>query len=126
MSGHLRENLRRGETWIRGLYMLLFGAAFYVAELVLAAVAIFQFLARLITGGVNRRLQAFGANLASWLREVTAFLTYASEDKPFPIGPWPGSDEPRDDGGPLGPGTAGTVTAEPADGEDPDAGTGAR
>jgi hypothetical protein len=86
--------------------MLLFAVLFNVAEVVLAAVAIFQLLAQLLTGGVNRRLQAFGANLAAYLHEITAFLTYASEDKPFPIGPWPGSGESAATrNGPLGPGT---------------------
>jgi hypothetical protein len=106
MTTSLRENLGRGGTWIRGLYMLLFAVLFNVAEIVLAAVAIFQFLAQLITGGVNRRLQAFGANLAAYLQETSAFLTYASEDKPFPIGPWPGAgDQTGAPTGPLGPGT---------------------
>lgn len=108
MSTNLKDNLGRGGTWIRGLYMLLFAVLFNVAEIVLAAVAVFQFLAQLVTGGVNRRLQTFGANLAAYLQETTAFLTYASEDRPFPIGPWPGSgDKGEDQPGPLGPGTEG-------------------
>jgi hypothetical protein len=108
MSTHLKDNLGRGGTWIRGLYMLLFAVLFNVAEIVLAAVAVFQFLAQLVTGGVNRRLQTFGANLAAYLQETTAFLTYASDDKPFPIGPWPGSGDRADrQPGPLGPGTEG-------------------
>ena len=106
MSTHLKDNLGRGATWIRGLYMLLFAVLFNVAEFVLAAVAVFQFLAQLITGGVNRRLQSFGANLAAYVQEMTAFLTYASEDRPFPVGPWPGSSEKAErQPGPLGPGT---------------------
>jgi len=108
MSSHLPENLSRGSTWIRGLYMLLFAVLFNVAEFVLAAVAIFQFLAHLLTGGVNSRLQTFGANLAAYLQETSAFLTYTDEAKPFPIGPWPGSgDKAGAPAGPLGPGTEG-------------------
>lgn len=120
MSTNVRENLGRGGTWIRGLYMLLFAVLFNVAEIVLAAVAIFQFLAQLVTGGVNRRLQTFGGNLAAYLQETTAFLTYASEERPFPIGPWPGSGDKSDAGtGPLGPGTEG-AEADPEAGTEPE------
>lgn len=112
MSTHIPENLGRGGTWIRGLYMLLFAVLFNVAEFVLAAVAVFQFLAQLLTGGVNRRLQTFGGNLAAYLQETTAFLTYASEERPFPIGPWPGSgDKAGSQPGPLGPGTEGSESS---------------
>lgn len=107
MSGDLRENLGRGATWLRGLYMLLFAVVFNLAELVLAAVAVFQFLAQLLTGGSNRRLRAFGAHLGEYLRELTDFLAYAEEAKPFPFGPWPGSDaaDETEATGPMGPGT---------------------
>jgi len=125
MSSNLKTNLGRGSTWIRGLYMLLFAVLFNVAEIVLAAVAIFQFLANLVTGGVNRRLQTFGTNLAAYLQATSAFLTYASEDKPFPIGPWPGTgDKAGAPTGPLGPGTEGVET-EPGD-DDTDTASGLR
>ncbi len=112
----LQANLSRGATWIRGLYMLLFAILFNIAELVLAAVAIFQFLAQLLTGGVNRRLQGFGANLAEYLRQVADFLTYAGETKPFPFGRWPGPVAEGENGseGPMGPGTGGEPNREPA------------
>lgn len=116
MRTEVWDNLRRGPTWIRGLYMVLFAVLFNVAEIVLAAVAIFQFLAQLATGGVNRRLQAFGGNLAAYLQEIIAFLTYASDDKPFPVGPWPGSGDRADArSGPLGPGTEAPETGDEPD-----------
>lgn len=108
MSSGLRANLTRGATWIRGLYMLLYAVLFYLAEFVLAAVAIFQFLAQLLTGGVNQRVQRFGDQLATYLRDIGAFLAYSTAHKPWPIGPWPGAAEPETaEGGPLGPGTEG-------------------
>lgn len=120
MSVDLRANLTRGSTWIRGLYMLLFAILFNVGELVLAAVAVFQFLAHLITGGVNSRLQGFGDNLAAYLRETAAFLTYSAEHKPFPFGAWPGSAETEaEEPGPMGPGTAPKEASSP-DADDPE------
>ena len=116
MSSGLRENLTRGSTWLRGLYMLLFAVLFNIAEIVLAAVAVFQFLAQLLTGGVNQRVQNFGDQLATYLREMGAFLAYTTSHKPFPFGPWPGTREPdAAEGGPMGPGTE--PTEEPASAE---------
>ncbi|MFA9461703.1 DUF4389 domain-containing protein [Thiohalorhabdus methylotrophus] len=93
MSSEIRRNLSSGATWLRGLYMLLFAVIFNLAELVLAAVALFQFAAHLLSGAPNQRLRDFGDNLARYLREMAAFLTYSSEIKPFPFSPWPGNGE---------------------------------
>ncbi|SCY55899.1 DUF4389 domain-containing protein [Thiohalorhabdus denitrificans] len=93
MSPEVRKNVSRGATWIRGLYMLLFALIFNLAELVLAAVALFQFAAHLLAGKPNTRLRDFGAKLGAYLQEIAAFLTYASEDRPFPFAPWPGGGE---------------------------------
>ncbi|MFP4559771.1 MAG: DUF4389 domain-containing protein [Thiohalorhabdus sp.] len=95
MSPEVRENVSRGATWIRGLYMLLFALIFNLAELVLAAVALFQFAAHLLAGEPNTRLRAFGAHLGAYLQEIAAFLTYASEDRPFPFAPWPDGGDPQ-------------------------------
>lgn len=86
----LKRNLTRGETWIRLLYMLLFVAIYWVAKVVLGAVVIFQFGTVLLTRETNSRLLAFGRQLATFIYEVALFLTYNTEDKPFPFASWPG------------------------------------
>ena len=85
----LKRNLTRGSTWLRALYMVLFGVAFYVAEFVLLMVAIVQLIAKLVSGSSLAQLDRFGAQLAIYMRELVAFLTFASEEKPFPLAPWP-------------------------------------
>jgi len=77
------------ETWIRGLFMLLFAVIWGIAEVVLLGVTLFQFGSMLLAGKTNQRLLAFGKDLARFIYEVTLFFTYNSEDKPFPFGPWP-------------------------------------
>jgi len=89
MDEDLKRNLASGSTWIRALYMILFGVIFYVAEFVLIAVAVVQLLAKLFSGNTLGRLDVFGAQLADYMRAVVAFLTFASEAKPFPFAPWP-------------------------------------
>ncbi|MEM6486855.1 MAG: DUF4389 domain-containing protein [Pseudomonadota bacterium] len=79
----------RTPVWWRGGYMLLFLAAFYVAQIVQALVALVQFLALLAFGRVNPHLAGFGAGLAAWLAQVSRFLTGASERRPWPFAAWP-------------------------------------
>lgn len=90
MADSTRANLTKGSTWTRLLYIVLFGIAFKVAGFVIAIITFVQFVTALISGGpANRRLQEFGEALALYLQQVVAFLTYATEEKPYPIGPWP-------------------------------------
>ena len=88
-GGDVSEHLKSRSTWLRLVFMLLFVVIFYIAEMVLFAVAALQFLWKLFTGAVNERLTAFGANLGEFLRQVVLFLTFNSERMPFPFADWP-------------------------------------
>ena len=50
MKENTRDNLVRRDIWIRALYMLLFAIVYSVAEAIIVLLAIFQFVALLITG----------------------------------------------------------------------------
>jgi hypothetical protein len=67
--------------------------AFGVAEFVTFAVVAFQFLSSLFTGQPNDLLTRFGGNLARYLQQIIVYMTFATEEKPFPFMPWP--DEPH-------------------------------
>jgi hypothetical protein len=92
MDDDLKQNLTRGSTWTRVLYMVLFGVAFYVAEIVLVVVALVQLVAKLISGATLAQLDRFGAQLAAYMRQLVAYLTFASEARPFPLAPWPDAE----------------------------------
>lgn len=96
MNTSIKSNITRGETWLRALYMVLFGVIYNVAEIVLLAVVVLQFLLTLFTGKTNQRLLSFGEALSTFVYQIFRFLTYNTEDKPFPFGPWPGVDEPQE------------------------------
>jgi hypothetical protein len=92
MNEQLKRNITRGVTWRRGLYMVLFAICYSIAEIILAAVVIFQFISTIITGRVNERLLVFGRSLSVYAWEVWMFLTYNREEKPYPFGTWPGDE----------------------------------
>ena len=92
MAESTRDNLTKSSTWMRLIYIILFTITFNVAEVVVAVITIVQFFTVLLSGGTpNKRLQDFGRTLGTYLRQVVSFLTYESDDKPFPIGEWPES-----------------------------------
>lgn len=78
--------------WVRVLLMLLMGLAFHIAVTILGAVALVQLLFAAISDGPNERLQHFGRGLGQYLHQITDFLSFASEEVPFPFSDWPSDD----------------------------------
>ncbi len=95
MSGTIKENVTRRRIWLRLLFMIVLGVAFYVAEFIIFAVVAFQFLCSLFTGQPNDQLTRLGRNLARYLQQITVYWTFATEEMPFPFAPWP--DEPHEE-----------------------------
>jgi hypothetical protein len=77
------------DIWIRALYMLLFIIIYSFTEVVIALVAIGQFLTVVLTGSKNDRLLKFGQSLSSFVYQIMQFFTFNSEEKPFPFAEWP-------------------------------------
>ena len=97
MTGsEFKQNVSSRPTWTRGLFILLFALIYSVAEVVVTAVVAFQFCYTLVTGRSNQQLRDFGQGLSTFIYQIMLFLTYNSEDKPYPYGPWP--DQPPGDG----------------------------
>ncbi|MDJ0778926.1 MAG: DUF4389 domain-containing protein [Gammaproteobacteria bacterium] len=94
MSDDVKQNLKSQSTWSRGLYMLLYIIFLSIAEIVLAAVVLFQFLLKLFAGETNERLRKLGQGLATYLYQCYQFLSFNSEYHPYPFGAWP-KGEPR-------------------------------
>ena len=95
MSGNLKQKLTRPSIWLRLVSMIVLAIAFNIAEIVIFAVVVFQFLAVLFTGKPNTQFTRFGRNLAGYLQQIAKFMTFATEEKPFPFSPWP--DEPHEE-----------------------------
>jgi hypothetical protein len=89
MSDEIKENLKQPTVWLRGLYMLMFALFYSIAEFVLFAVVVIQFLLILTTGRNNPRLLQLGQNLATYIYQIIQFLTFNSDDQPYPFSPWP-------------------------------------
>ena len=89
LSHDTKGNMTQRSIWIRLIYMIVLAIAFNVAEIVTFVVVVFHFLANLFTGQPNDRLVRFGRSLARYLQQIIVFMTFATEEKPFPFAPWP-------------------------------------
>lgn len=98
MEQQTKTYLLNSETWIRLLYMIVFGLLSILARMVVWIVAVLQFLLVLITGADNKNLRDLGQGASKWTYQAFLFLTFNSDDKPFPFSDWPEIEEPEDNG----------------------------
>ena len=96
MEPQTKTHLLDPETWIRLLYMIVFGLLSILARMVVWIVAVLQFLLVLITGADNKNLRDLGQGAAKWTYQAFLFLTFNSNDKPFPFSDWPEIEESED------------------------------
>ncbi|WP_082087056.1 DUF4389 domain-containing protein [Teredinibacter purpureus] len=89
MDEQLKSNLTSSKHWFRLIYMVLFAVFLQLALSVMWILVVIQFLFALITGNDNKKLRTFGGSLIDYIADTIAFLTYNSEDKPFPFSDWP-------------------------------------
>ena len=90
MDPDFKERVTARPTWTRGLYILLFIVIYNIAEIVVYAVVILQFLFTLFSGDRNAQLQSLGKNLSTFIYQVFMYITYNSDERPYPFAPWPG------------------------------------
>lgn len=74
---------------VRGLFMLLMGFALQVSGTVICIVTLIQFVITLLSSTPNSRLVSFGRSLGRYLQQIVYFLTFATEEIPFPFSDWP-------------------------------------
>ena len=92
-SDEVKKNLTHGDAWLRVFFIIVFAFVYWVVNWVLAAVVLVQICWSLITANTSERLREFGASLGEYLRQIVRFITYNSEDMPFPFADWPQPDE---------------------------------
>jgi hypothetical protein len=83
---------RKRNIWIRGLFMVLMAFAYHLSGTLLFIVAILQFAMTLLNNAPNARLLSFGRSLGRYIQQIVYFLTFSSEDIPFPFNDWPSGD----------------------------------
>ena len=89
----IEENLKSRATWTRLLYMVICCFLVSLASFVGTFVVVLGFLWVLFSGEVNRQIQQVGRSLAAYIYEIICYLTFNTENRPFPLGnEWPAGD----------------------------------
>lgn len=86
-SSRYWENSRTA--WLRLPFMALFTVILVMAGYALFLVVIVQVLFTLITNSPNSNLLQAGAFLRNYSYQILDYLTYNSEQKPYPFATWP-------------------------------------
>ena len=94
MAQTLKENLSVKSTWIRLIFMILYGiVVYFIIFPLIWLIAAFQFIYSLFVGKANQALLPFNDSLGQYVHQIVAFLTYITEEKPFPFTSWPAAGE---------------------------------
>ncbi|MDP9127049.1 MAG: DUF4389 domain-containing protein [Pseudomonadota bacterium] len=86
---NLKKNVKDKDSWLRFVYLIVFGIIFYLCTFLLGFAALLQFLTKLFTGSTVKGIVDFGEDLAVYVAHVIRYLTFASDEKPFPFSPFP-------------------------------------
>ena len=90
---NVKENAKNVDTWIRGLFIIIFAVIFYVLFWIIWLLVIFQFFTKVITGSLNNNLAGFSKGLTQYALKILEYVTFQSEQRPFPFSPWSGTEQ---------------------------------
>ena len=93
-SKSLLERLFCPSQWLRFLFMVMFSVILSVLSYLVFLLVVLQFIIVLVTGKDNERLRDLGSDFTLYIAQILQFLTYNSDQKPFPFDDWPST--PRD------------------------------
>lgn len=88
MQQEINDNIKKISTWKRIFFMLVFTVIVGMVRILLWAVILLQVASALLTGQPNTNILNFGRTLSAYLYHILLFLTYNSEQVPFPFSDW--------------------------------------
>jgi hypothetical protein len=84
-----KDNIKSESFWLRSLFMVLFLVIYRLVDVLVLLVAISQWLYVLLTGDASTSLSRFASGLGAYVAQIIRYLSYNTEEKPFPFSDWP-------------------------------------
>ena len=78
---------------LRLVFMVLFALIYKILDIVLILIAVAQYLFHVLTDKDNETLRQLGDGLSCYYYQIFQYLTYNSDNKPFPFSDWPTSSK---------------------------------
>lgn len=76
----------------RVLYTIFYMVIAKIISFIVFIVVVAQFLYSWIGGNLNEKLLSFSASLSEYVRQLIAYISFNSDEKPWPMGEWPKED----------------------------------
>lgn len=89
MDNKWQNNIKSESFWLRSLFMVLFFIVYRIMDILVLLVALSQWIYVLLTGDANTSLSRFAGGLAAYVAQIIQYLSYKTEEKPFPFSDWP-------------------------------------
>lgn len=88
MSEQINENLKKISTWKRIIFMLIYAVIDSMVKLLIWLIVLLQTGSILFTGAINPNVLGFGRSLSTYHYHILLFLTFNTEQLPFPFSDW--------------------------------------
>lgn len=88
-TSDVKTNVKNVDTWLRGLFIVVYAVISYVLFWIIWLVVIFQFIMKVLTANLNPNVMNFSGGLTRYAFQILEYVTFQSEERPWPIGPWP-------------------------------------
>jgi hypothetical protein len=88
-TSDVKTNVKNVDTWLRGLFIIIYAVISYVLFWIIWLVVIFQFVMKVLTANLNPNVMNFSGGLTRYAFQILEYVTFQSETRPWPFGPWP-------------------------------------
>ncbi|MBF0193362.1 MAG: DUF4389 domain-containing protein [Magnetococcales bacterium] len=89
MNNKINTEWKNKADFQRIIFMMIIGFCYAIAKFVLFGIIFFLAISYLATGNPNDRLIKVGAQFSTYAYQVFCYLTFNSEQRPFPFDEWP-------------------------------------
>lgn len=79
----------KADNWFRLLYCLIFWFMLYFFSIALIILVVVQFFCVFTGTDINTKMRAIGRSIALYFKSCILFVTFNSDEKPFPFSDWP-------------------------------------
>lgn len=86
------NNVESENLLLRLLWSVLYLIVWSISESLIFILCAAQFLFCLISGAPNEYLQDFGRQLGQFMAQIVDYLSFSSNERPFPFKSWPDSE----------------------------------
>ncbi|GAA6135306.1 hypothetical protein NBRC116188_20960 [Oceaniserpentilla sp. 4NH20-0058] len=89
MDNQWKDSIKSESFWLRSVFMVLFFVVYRIVDILVLLVAISQWLYVLLSGDANQGLRKFANGLSLYVAQIINYLSYNTEEKPYPFSDWP-------------------------------------